>query len=220
MTVTDRLALAPARVELERRTGGSMLLRSPIALSSYPRCIGEYLERWARNAPERVFLAERGAGGEWRRVTYGQALQSARAIGAGLLSRGLSVEHPIAILSDNSINHALLTLGALHVGVPVAPISPAYSLMSKDFVKLKSIVELLEPGLVYVEQPVRFTPALQSVDWRDAQLVIGDGEVPNAIHMEQLLACTPGEDVERAYRSVGPDTLAKILFTSGSTGQP
>jgi len=171
----SRLEFAPARVDVEPRANGEMILRSPSALGAYPRCIGEHLERWAQQAPERVFVAERSAVGDWRRVTYGEARHTVRALAAGLLEQGLSSTRPIAILSDNSVNQALLTLAAMHVGVPVAPISPAYSLVSQDFAKLKAIVALLEPGMVYVEHPEKFASALRAVDWNDARLVIGKG---------------------------------------------
>ena len=132
------LSFAPAAVEVERRADGVLVLRSPQRLQAHARCLGEHLERWAREAPERCFLAER-AGADWRRLTFGEALVQARSIGAALLARGLSAERPAMVLSDNAIDHALLALGAMHVGVPVAPVSPAYSLMSKDCAKVKGI---------------------------------------------------------------------------------
>ena len=138
-------------VTVERPGGGILVLRSAQRLAPYSRCIGEWLQHWARETPAACFLAER-CGTAWRRLSYGDALALARRIGAALLQRGLSPERPVAILSDNGIDHALLMLGALHVGVPVAPISPAYSLMSKDHAKLKGIMALLQPGLIYARR--------------------------------------------------------------------
>jgi feruloyl-CoA synthase len=145
MTLHSRLRFAPAEVDVERRKDGSMILRSPQKLRAHERCVGEWLVKWAQQSPERTFLAER-QGEDWRRLGYAQALDGARRVGQALLERGLGPDKPLAILSDNSIDHALLALGAMHAGVPVAPISPAYSLMSKDFAKLKAIVDLLKPG--------------------------------------------------------------------------
>ena len=153
------LPFAPAKVEVEKRADGSLLLRSPMALGACARCVTDWLVDWAARAPERTFLAER-AGDDWRRLSYRDSLEAVRAIGQGLLAQGLSAERPLAILSDNSVDHALLALGAQHVGVPVAPISPAYSLMSKDFAKLKYIFELVRPGLVWTADPEKFAPAL------------------------------------------------------------
>ena len=197
---------APPRVDVERRSDGTMVLRSPEPLGPYARAVGEWLEQWASRSPQRCFLAERSAD-EWRRVTYAEALEAVRRIGGSLLARGLTRETPVAILSDNSINHALLALGAMHVGVPVAPISPAYSLMSKDHAKLKDIFELLQPRLVFAEGEQRFAPALAAV---------GAGVTP----IDALLEREHSERVEEAFRAIGPDTVAKILFTSGSTGTP
>ena len=153
---------APAGVDLERRADGSVVLRSPQALGPTARALGEWLVQWAARAPDRTFLAER-AGDGWRKLTYKEVLEAARRVGQALLDRGLGAERPVTILSDNGIDHALLALGAMHVGIPVAPVSPAYSLMSKDFAKLKSIIELLRPGLVYCSDPARFAPALAAV---------------------------------------------------------
>jgi feruloyl-CoA synthase len=200
------LRLAPARMDVERRGEGAILLRSPQKLGAHARAVGEWLLRWAAEAPDRVFLAER-QGEAWKEITYREALALARRIGQGLIERGLDSSRPVAILSDNSLDHALLALGAMHVGVPVAPISPAYSLMSKDFAKLRSIFELLRPGLVWTADPGKFAPALAAV---------GAVSTPVA----DLLARPPGADVDRAFARVGPDTVAKILFTSGSTGMP
>ncbi len=214
------LRFAPAAVEVVRRADGVQVLRSPQQLQPYARCIGEYLERWAGEAPDRVFLAER-AGAAWRRLTFGEALREARAIGAALLARGLSAERPAMVLSDNAIDHALLALGAMHVGVPVAPVSPAYSLMSKDYAKVKAIAELLKPGLVYAADGAKFAGVLQAVDFGGAEIVLG-ANPPAGLKATAFadLRKTPGADVDLAYAAVGPDTIAKFLFTSGSTGEP
>ena len=200
------LRFAPAQVLSERRDDGTLLLRSPQKLGPYPRAVGEWLAHWAGAAPQRTFLGERDGDG-WRRLSYAQALDAARRIGESLLERGLDAERPVAILSDNGIDHALIALGAMHVGVPVAPVSPAYSLMSKDFAKLRHIFELVRPGLVFAADPAKFGPALEAV---------GAASTPVA----ELLGSEPTHRVDEAFAAVGPDTLAKILFTSGSTGLP
>jgi feruloyl-CoA synthase len=206
MGLHSRLRFAPAAVDVERRKDGTLVLRSPQKLRAHERCVGEWLAKWAQQSPERTLLAERRGEG-WRKLSYAQALDGARRIGQALLERGLGPDKPLAILSDNSIDHGLLALGAMHAGVPVAPISPAYSLMSKDFAKLKAIFELLKPALVWVDDPKKFAGALAAV---------GAGATPLA----PLLDTAPGARVDEAFAKVGPDTTAKILFTSGSTGLP
>ena len=206
MRLHSRLRFAPATVDVERRADGAIVLRSPQPLRAYERNVGEWLVRWAREVPERVFLAER-AGETWRRVAYAQALEAARRIGQALLERGLGPDRPVAILADNSVDHGLLALGAMHAGVPVAPISPAYSLMSKDFAKLKQIFALLQPGLVWTGDSPRFAPALAAVG-------------AEATPIGRLLEKDAGARVDEAFARVGPETTAKILFTSGSTGLP
>ncbi len=199
------LRFAPARVDVERRKD-VLYLRSPQKLGPYPRCVTEWLTQWSDKAPTRVFLAERKGEG-WRKLTYRETYGAVRRIGQALLERGLGPEKPVAILSDNGIDHALLTLGAMHVGIPAAPVSPAYSLMSKDFGKLKYIFDLIKPGLVYAAEPKKFEPALAAVGAKVTSVA-------------ELLEQTPGSLVERDHARVRPDTVAKILFTSGSTGLP
>jgi feruloyl-CoA synthase len=200
------LRFAPAKVEVEKRADGSLLLRSPQPLGPYARAVGEWLVQWAGKLPDKPFLAER-AGDTWRKVSYAEALDAARRIGESLLRRGLTAARPVAILSDNSIDHALLALGAMHAGLTVAPVSQAYSLMSKDHAKLKAIFELVKPGLVFAQDEAKFAPALAAVGM-------------SATPLEALLDSVPGERIDAAFAAVGPDTVAKILFTSGSTGAP
>src|SRR5579859_1077391 len=200
------LRFAPAKVDVEKRADGSVLLRSPQKLARPARCVTEWLEHWSHTAPERTFLAERKGEG-WRKISYRETYGAARRIGQGLLDRGLDAARPVAILSDNGIDHALLSLGAMHVGIPAAPISPAYSLMSQDFGKLKHIFDLLQPGLVYASDAQRFAPALAAV-----------GAKPTSV--QDLLETNPGSTLEREYARLTPDSVAKILFTSGSTGIP
>jgi feruloyl-CoA synthase len=200
------MRLAPREVELDRLSNGSIVMRSRQALGPHARCVGEWLVHWADKAPDRLFLAER-VNNEWRTSSYRQTLEAVRRIGQSLLDRGLGPERPVAILSDNSIDHALLALGAMHVGVPVAPISPAYSLMSSDFAKLRAVFELLRPGLVWTSDPKRFAPALAAV---------GASVTP----LGQLTATPAGPLVDEAFARLTPDTVGKILLTSGSTGTP
>src|SRR5690348_8494003 len=147
---------AEAAVDVERLPGGGMILRSPQPLQPYASSLGEWLERWARQAPEQTFLAERDGSGGWRRLGYGAAWRGARAIGQALLERGLGPERPVMILSDNGIDHALLALGAMQAGVPVAPVSTAYSRLSQDFAKLRYVRELVAPGLIFADDGERY----------------------------------------------------------------
>ncbi len=215
------LELARAKVSVERQSDGSLILRSPQQLAPYARACGEWLQHWAREAPQRCFLAERTATG-WRRLNYVEALALARRIGAALLRRGLGPDRPVAILSDNSIDHALLTLGAMQVGVPVAPVSPAYSLMSQDHAKLKAIVELLRPGMIYVADGARFAAALTALAASGAEVVTSGHPAPGiaCTPFSELVAACDEAAVAAAFAAVTPDTIAKFLFTSGSTGDP
>lgn len=217
----NRLNLADASVVLEPQADGAIVLRSPQPLQGIGRCVGEWLEHWGSSAPERVFLAER-RNGAWYQLTYGTALAAVRALGQALVERQLSPHRPVVVLSDNSIDHALLVLAAMHVGVPAAPVSAAYSLTSTDYGKLRHILDLLEPGLIFAADGTRFAAALQAVDLKGAELVVSSNPPAGlkATAFAELLATPPGDGVAAAYAAVGPDTIAKFLFTSGSTDLP
>ena len=220
------LAFAPAAVEAIRRGDGSLLLRSPQKLGDYPKTMGAILEHQGRIHGERVFLAERGADGAWRRITFAQTLEKIRRLGQALLDRGAGVQRPVAILSGNAIDHALLTLAAMHIGAPAAPISVAYSLMSQDFAKLKHCLRVVTPAVIFVDNGAPFAKALQALQLEgllaDARLVVGANPPPGiaAEPLATLLATTPTAAVDRAFAATGPDSVAKVLFTSGSTGLP
>jgi feruloyl-CoA synthase len=213
---------APARVDVEHLPGGGLILRSPLKLESYAANICSYLVDWAEQAPERTFLAERSVTGDWRSVTYGEALASVRGLAQALLARGVSEDRPVMILSDNSIENGLLQLAAMFTGIPVSPVSPAYSLMSRDFGKLRHVFDLVRPKLVYASNGELFNDALMALDLDGVTLVVKEG-VPagiEAVPIDELLATKPTSAIDAAFSRVGPDTVAKILFTSGSTGMP
>ena len=209
---------APARVERVARSDGGFILRSPAPLGAYARNVAAWLVTWASRTPEHILFAERRADG-WRTISYTQALRAAQSIGTALLERGLSAERPLAILSDNSVDHAQLALGALWAGVPYAPISPAYSLMSSDHAKLRAIAMLLQPGVVYADDAAKFAKAT-ALFGAGCEIVASRNVPSNATAFDTLL-CTPISSASaRAAEMVGPESVAKILFTSGSTGEP
>jgi feruloyl-CoA synthase len=218
-----QLLFAPAEVVVEKRPDGSQVLRSPTALQDFPEKLGAYLEQWARQAPDRLFLVERGADGAWVGLSYSATLARVRAVGTWLLGQGLSAERPVAVLSDNSSEHAILMLAALYVGVPISAISQAYSLVSKDFAKLKANIELLRPGVIFVEDHARFAPALQSIaPLHDGVVVAGtrSASAEGVLPFASLLERTDSAAVAAASAAVSGDTIAKLLFTSGSVGTP
>ena len=213
---------ATPRTIAEQRADGSIVLRSPDPLRDGARCVGDWLEQWARRTPDAIFLAERGnVEAPWTTVTYAQALRKVRAAASWILAQGLCAERPLAILSDNSIDHALFALAAQHVGVPSAAISPAYSLMSRDFDKLKSMIALLEPGAIYVSATKPFAAALAAIEpLHQAQIISGDADDDGALAFHTVAATPETPDVATAFAALTPDTVAKLLFTSGSTGTP
>ena len=212
--------LGPNDVVIERAPGGVIYARSPHPLGPYPEKLTESLDHWAATAPDRTFIARRGADGEWRRLTYSGAREQARRIAQALVNRGLSAERPVAILSANDLEHALLGLGAMYAGIPYAPISPAYSLISSDFAKLRHIFGLLTPGLVFAASGTHYRRALEVVLPPDAELVVTAEPLPGATLFSELLTPAPGPTLDAAHAKINGDTIAKILFTSGSTAMP
>src|SRR5262249_16606644 len=213
--------LGPRDVVAERRGDGTTLLRSPHALAPYPAKLTERLEYWAAAAPARTFLAQRAASG-WRKLSYGETLEQVRRIGAALLQRDLSPERPLVILSGNDIEHALLGLATNYVGIPYAPISPAHALISNDLGKLRWILDLVKPGLVFAADGQTYARALEAVVPASLEIVVTRNPPARrpTTPFETLLASTATSAVETAHASVGADTIAKFLFTSGSTGTP
>ena len=208
-----RVRLGAAQVRLERRADGCLLLRSPHALQAYPRRLTERLAHWARQAPGRCFIAQRADDGDWRRLNYAETLARVRSVGQALLDRRLSPERPVAILSDNDLEHAVLALASMHVGIPYVPISSAYSLLSTDHAKLKYVFDLVTPGLVFVSDGARFAKAIAAAVPSGTEVLVGED-------FPVLAATTPTAGVEEAHARVDAEGIAKFLLTSGSTGQP
>jgi feruloyl-CoA synthase len=208
---------------LEKRADGTLYVRSADPLGPIGRSTTDWLVQWASKEPGRVFLKERktlAPGAAWRTMTYAQTLVRAEKLAAGLLSLGLDQEKPLAILSDNSIDHALLTLAALHVGVPVSPISQAYSLQSQDHMKLRAILRTLGPGAFFVPDVGVFAKALAAAKEVADVPVITTHDSPGTIGLDTLSARGDQASVSTANAAIHPETIAKILFTSGSTSDP
>ena len=206
--------LGPLPTMLTRRADGSMIVQTSAPLGDYPMRATERLVYWAERTPAQPMLAWRGHAGEWQPLTYGDAFDAVQRIGQALLDRGLSADRPVAILSGNDRDHALLALAAQHVGVTVTPVSPAYSLASRDFAMLKHAMRLLTPGLVFAAPGVAFDKSIES-GVREI-----DPHVEVIRSVDELLATSPTIAVERAHQAIAPDTIAKILLTSGSTAMP
>ena len=195
------LRLPERALEIERRSNGETILRNPTPLEPYPVQVSDDLRRQAARIPDRTFLAQRDADGAWVHLTYATARDRADRVSQWLLDNGHNGDNPVAILSDNSLNFAALQLGAMQVGIPAMPVSPAYSLMSKDFAKVRHVCDSFTPSLIYVEDAALFRPALEAV--KPAATIVATRNVEaiaGAIPFDDLLAGTPGEAVERGLR--------------------
>jgi feruloyl-CoA synthase len=224
-TATARLrpiTYATPEVIATRAPDGSLIHRSAKPLEPYAPSLAALFRSAVERAPGTVFLAERDAAGLWRKLTYAQARERVDALAQALIERGLSAERPVMILSGNAIDHALLMLAGYTAGIPVASISVAYSLQSQDHAKLKHIAELLTPGLVYVADTGPFAKSLAAIDLRNAEVVASanGANLERVTAFADLAAAKPGRAVDEAAAAIGADTIAKFLFTSGSTGLP
>ena len=220
------LKFGVTRVSLRDGEPGTRYLQADQALQAFPDRLTDRLQHWAHHKPEQTFMARRvkntdGSLGDWRHITYAQAWQTARNIAQSVLDRGLSAERPVVILSENSLEHALLALGCLIAGVPFVPTSPPYSLVSVDYDKLKHVLRTVTPGLVFASD-ARYAKAIAATVGEDMEVVMHEGDVPGRTFtaFDSLCATAATPAVDAAMAATGPDTIAKFLFTSGSTKLP
>jgi feruloyl-CoA synthase len=232
MSTTTAAKYRPLKFGVTRATvrdgvPGVHYLRADQELPPYPERLTDRLVHWARERPEQTLFARRvknadGGSGDWKHISFSQALDAARRIGQGLIDRGLSAERPVLILSENDLEHALLALGCLYAGIAYCPTSPAYSLISQDYDKLKHVIKTLTPGLVFASDAQRYSRAMLATVAEDVELVTTHGTVPgrDTTSFMALMATEPTPAVDAAMAATGPDTIAKFLFTSGSTKMP
>jgi feruloyl-CoA synthase len=220
------LKFGVTRVSLRDGEPGTRYLQADQALQAFPDRLTDRLQHWAHTKPHQTFMARRvkntdGTLGDWRHITYAQAWQTARSIAQSVIDRGLSAERPVVILSENSLEHALLALGCLIAGVPFVPTSPPYSLVSVDYDKLKHVLRTVTPGLVFASD-ARYAKAIAATVGEDMEVVMCEGDVPGrtVTAFDSLCATTATPAVDAAMAATGPDTIAKFLFTSGSTKLP
>ena len=209
-------------VSIERKSDGTIYLRPTKPLGDYPARITDRLHHWANVAPDRVFMAGREGGRGWRELRYGELLTASRHIASSLLKRGLCAEKPVVILSGNSIDHALISFGALYAGIPFCPVSPAYSLISRDYGKLAYLMKLLTPGLVFADDADQFADALSANVGEGTEIAAAFGTVRgrDVTTLAELMATPLHPALDAAHDAIGRDTIAKFLLTSGSTGNP
>ncbi|MDB5773520.1 MAG: feruloyl-CoA synthase [Burkholderia sp.] len=207
------------RIACSQHADSGMLAWSQVPLASYPERIGEYLLYWAEKDPQRPFLVQRDEKGEWAGISYGEMFERSRRVGQFLLDAGCSVERPVAVLSENSIAHATIALGAMYAGIPVVPVSSAYSSIPEAFDRLVYCLGLVTPGALFVEDGARYEKVLSRLPQQYGICIAARNAVGAMRTLDEAAATQPGT-VNAAYRASGPDTIVKILFTSGSTGSP
>lgn len=214
--------LRTSGASVERRTDGSILVRPDEPLGPYPTVLTDRLAHWAKIAPARICVAKRDTDGNWRSLTYAQVYAAVQGIGQALLDRGLTADHPVAILSENDIEHLLLMLAGQHAGIPTAHLSPVYSLVSKDLAQLRHCLGLLTPGMVFVSNGEKYRRAVEVAVTDEMELVVATAppEFRKATPFADLLATRPTSTLDAVHARIDPDSPAKFLFTSGSTGMP
>ncbi len=208
-------------IQQQRRADGTILLQSAVVLEPYPYRLTERLQYWATLAPERIFIARKDATGQWQKLTYAATYQKVQCLAQALLQKNISPHKPVAILSENSIEHGLMALAALHIGIPYSSIAPAYSLRSTDFEKLKHVMNLLTPGLILVQDGEKYEAALKAVCKETEIIAVANKplQLPATL-FDELLQTPVSPQVAAAFNAIQPATIAKVLFTSGSTGLP
>ncbi len=205
-------------VRAEQAAAGGLLLRSAEPLGGYPVTVIHSLRAWAREDPGHPLVAQRAPDGSWRTCGYGEAAAAADSIGQALLDMGLGPGRPLLILSGNGVDHLLMTLGAMTAGIPAAPVSVAYSLQSRDHARIRAVAELIAPGAVFADDAGPFAAALDAAG--EVPALVAAGRRPGARSLGELIATTPGPRLREAFAALAPEGIAKILFTSGSTGMP
>ncbi|GAA4343302.1 feruloyl-CoA synthase [Variovorax defluvii] len=216
----DDTQLAPPRTLRIDFDDGSFALRSPVALKPYARCIGEWLERWARETPDAVALAERDEYGQgWRRLDYRALRRAVGSVAQGLLDLGVPADKPVVILSDNAIDHAVLMLATMHIGRTACSLSSAYSRMAKDPSRLHAMLQALQPALIYASDAKVYGSAIAGCGVEAIRVFSRNADTAS-IPFERLLATAETPAVMQAFEAIHPDTHAKYLLTSGSTGKP
>jgi feruloyl-CoA synthase len=214
--------ITPVTTTLRRGADGVVYLRSPQELGPYPVRITDRLDQWAARAPSRTFLAQRNGNGGWKTLSYAETLDRVRRIARAFLDRSLSRQRPVFILSGNGIDHGLIALASMYVGIPYAPIAPAYSLQARDYGTLRQLFDRMQPGLVFADDGARFERALRETLPAGVELVASTSAPSTlaATPLEELLSRPDTSGVDEARDRVTADTIAKVLFTSGSTGRP
>ncbi|MGB0036513.1 MAG: feruloyl-CoA synthase [Candidatus Acidiferrales bacterium] len=217
-----QVRLRTSGATVERLAGGALLIRPEEQLGPYPKILTDRVAHWAKVCPDKICIAKRVDGGDWSHLTFAQVFTAVRHIGQALLNRKLSVDRPVLILSENDHEHLLLMLAGQHVGIPTAHLSPVYSLVSKDFAQLRHCINLLTPGLVFVADGERYRRAIESVLPGNVELVVTSAPPlgRSTTLFSELAATRPSLAVEEAHARIDPDSVAKFLFTSGSTGHP
>jgi feruloyl-CoA synthase len=217
----DPMLLAPARTVREGLNGGAFVLRSPEPLEPYARCIGDWLEHWAATTPDATALAERDAAGDWRRLTYRQVRDQVGSVAQGLLDLHLPAGRPVVVLSDNSVDYALLMLATMHVGRVICTVSSAYCRLTRDYTKIRAILKALGPALVYASDAAVYGPPLAGAGPGCVAVFSRGAEShPGALTFDSLARGVESPAVMRAFAAIRPDDHAKYLLTSGSTGHP